>query len=236
MSVTTKFAIVFLLPFLIAISLMLGGVHYFYGITQELFLDLIPALISTAAVVLLVWERLRGSLRGDLAWFHHFFLFKLYNEFKPKMDLYHIRNDPIRRVRANLEEYGRSILRLRLYPGKLPEMLDKFLELNKEFSPKLEKLEEWGQKEGLGSYGLETFLYFLGIEPELHTSPSYTVEEGFRAVAQEFKEKQPELVPGIIDLLQKMEETREQIHDLLDDFIKDNKLRLERERFYIPRP
>ena len=233
-SVTTKFGIVFLLPPLITISLMLGGVHYFYGITPELFLDLIPALISTAAVLLLVWERLRESLIKDLKWFHDNVLFKLYSEFSPYRELYHIQPKGFKKLRADLEEYGQSML-LHLYPGDLPEMLDKFLGLNEDFSPKLEKIEDWATKELGSHYAFRKFLYYLGIE-SFHSYNSKPVEDAHRDGAQELKQKQPEVVNGAIDLFQKMGETRAQIYNSLDDFIKDNKLRLEAKPSYVGYP
>lgn len=227
MSVTTKFGIIFLLAPFVILTSFFYAFHFLYGITPDLFPDLAPNLISTSVVLLLVWERLRGSLLKDLKWFHKYVLFKLYHKFQPKMDLYYIRKRDFERLRTDLEEYGRS-MGLHLYPGKLLEMIDKFLELNEDFSPKLEKIEEWGQKELLSHYSLLTFLHYLGIEPALYSSPSKPVEDAFRDVAQELIQKQPELINGAKDLLQKMRETRKQIYDLLEDFIKDNKLRLEK--------
>jgi len=179
-------------------------------------------------VWLLVWERLRGSLIKDLKWFHKYVLFKLYDGFG-RTDLYYVEKKKFKRLRDDLEEYGRS-MGLQLYPRELPEMIDTFLEFYEDFSPKLEKIHEWGQKELLSHYSHYTFLYYLGIQPVIYSFPSGTVEEAFRNVAQELKQKQPELVNGAKDLLQKMRETREQIHELLEDFIKDNKLRLEKPR------
>jgi len=240
MAVTTKFGIIFLLaPFVVAVSFfstLYLLLYLLYRITPDLSPDLVPNLISMALVWLLVWERLRGSLIKDLKWFHRYVLFKLYSKFQPKMSLYHVQPNGFKKLRADLEEYSRSILRLRLYPRELPEMIDEFLELNEDFSPKLEKIEKWGKKELGGHYTFRKFLYYLGIEPVLYSVYSKAVEDAHRDGAQRLLQEQPDLVEGTINLLQKMGERNEQIHDLLEDFMKDNKLSLEKEKLYTGYP
>lgn len=222
MSVGSKLALLVLaLPMVILLSTNFAA-FYFYKVETD-----VSALISSTVVILLVWERLRGSLRRDLRWFHKYVLFGLYSKIQPKMHLYHIETKPIKRLRADLVEYGRS-MGLHLYPKELPEMIDKFLELNEDFSPKLKKIEEWGEKK-LSHYEFYAFLYYLGIEPVLYSSPGEEVEKSRKEGAQKLLKEQPELVPEARDLIQKMRERREQIHEILDDFIKDNKLRLEPE-------
>lgn len=204
---------------------MFGGVHCFYGITPELFLDLIPALISSAAVILLVWERLRGSLIKDLKWFHKYVLFKLYNSFRPSLSLYYDPQEGIKRLRSDLEEYGRS-MGLHLYPGELPEMLDDFLSKHDEFRAKQEKICGLARKEHKREIRPWPLFYYLKFKPALLSNPN----ERMRKVAQKLLQEEPELVQESKNLLKNLELSGKQTHELLDDFIKDNKLRLEKPR------
>ena len=222
---------VFVLPISVLILSDLATFLYYKTID-------VPASISAIVVLLLVWERLRDSLSKKLEYLHKNYLFRLYQAFQS--DVIYFSQDLVKRVRADLEKYGK-IMGISLYPKNLLNHIDEFLTSQTEFDSSLQKLNELVEQYGLSPRkspsDRQVFYHFIGINP-LQSLSSYSAKfvDAYRKRVPLVLKEQSQPIEKIKGLMKKTEKMRKQIFEKLEDFFKSNNLRLEPEPVHYLRP
>ena len=231
MSIDSKLALLIMgLPLSILLSLGFGA-YFVYGVDPEF----ISALISTVLVILLVWERLRGSLDKDLGYLHKTTLFPLYSSFRYGYDLMPLYTQKeIEALRLDLERYGRFMGIIRLFPKNLPKEIDELLSSNSIFYGNLQKIIESAKVniniEPLDLAYVRQFCHYLGFNPQYYRQPdTEKLKQEYSEKAKNLPKKQLQLVNETKNLDENLRRMGAQIQKNLEDFFKRYNLRLEPE-------
>jgi hypothetical protein len=210
----------------IALVFIVGFYFYRESFDASAFSTAVSSLLSAILVILLVWERLRDSLFKKLEYLHNNFLFKLYYY---RSYLFRTQ-DETRRLRLDLGKYAK-FLNLQLYPSNLLKEIDRFLSLQSKFYKRYQEIEELAKKQIERPDDLSRELLQDSIGLVDHHPFSYTAEryERYKVIAQIITKENPKLVSEAKEFIEKTRESEEQIHRQLEDFFKNNNLRLEPE-------
>jgi hypothetical protein len=210
--------------FSIASVFIIGFYFYRESLDASTFFTAVSSLLSTILVILLVWERLRDSLFKKLEYLHKNFLFKLYNN---RPDLFGTQ-DETKRLRSDLGKYAK-FLNLQLCPSTLLKEIDRFLFLHSKFYKRYQEIEELAKKQIERPIDLIRVLlqYHIGLTD--HHSSNYTTEaeKTYKGIAQTITKENPKLVSEAKEFIEKTKGSERQIHSQLEDFLKNNNLRLE---------
>jgi len=197
-------------------------------------LDSISAIVSMILVNLLVWERLRTSLRRKLRYTHKNMLIGLYEQFKN--GLIHFYEKGIRETLSDLERYGK-FMGIPLYPKGLLKDVDSFLTTYEDFDNRVKKLVNVGKENIDKGFDKYLWLPLLGIEYEKysHFIKKYEDTPLLRKHTEQVsmvKKDQAELVLETKELYGKCKQMQRGILEKFEDFLKTNNLSFEVE---IPR-
>lgn len=180
-------------------------------------------------VNLLVWERLRTSLRRKLRYTHKNMLIGLYEQFN--RGLIHFYEEGIRETLSDLERYGK-FMGISLYPKGLFKDVDSFLTTYEDFDNRVKKIVETG-KENIGS-GFSEYLLLplLGIAYEAyrHNIKSHENSPLLKKHTEQasiVKKDQAELVLETKELYGKCKQMQRGILEKFEDFLKTNNLSFE---------
>jgi hypothetical protein len=189
-------------------------------------LDSISALISLILVNLLVWERLRDSLSKKMDYLEDNIFLNLRYLFKNDIDLWYDKKEAIKLLRTDLGRYGKFLI-IGLFPRELLKKIDNFLLLYKNFYGNVEQILGIA-KQKLPSIDLDKLVLFhyLGFDV-YYSKPSEEREKEIVVIAQSIEKDQ--LVSETKALYEKVRKMREQIYEELEDFLKCNNLKLEKE-------
>lgn len=228
MSVGSKLALlVFILP-IISILIVFAVVIYYFRLSfdAKTILETVSTLVSLVLVDLLVWERLRDSLSKKFE-YHQSDLTKFYSYFKG-YSLFEIKNSlkEMKKGRDDLKRYGK-FMRILLYPKKLPERIDQFLSLYKDFDESLQKITEIaGIEPGRVSY-ISTLCYHLGFAEATDYNLNEDTEHSYMLKTVELLKSQAKLVSESKVLWDDLSTIKKQIIDELEVFSKTNNWKLE---------
>jgi len=199
---------------------------YRTGFDASAILDSISALISLILVNLLVWERLRDSLSKKMDYLEDNIFLNLHYSFRNDNDLWYDREEAIKLLRTDLERYGKFLI-IRLFPTKLLKKIDNFLLLYKKFYGNIEQILSIAkQKSPSIDYEKLVLFYHLGFDV-WYSKPSEEKEKEIAIIAESIKKDQ--LVSETKALYEKVKKMRKQIYEELEDFLKRNNLKLEKE-------
>ena len=220
--ISTKLTLlVLVLP--ISIVAMLDIITYcFYG---TLIIEA-SNLLSSILVFLLVWERLRDSLSKKMDYLEDNIFLDLHSLFRHDYDLWYDKEKEIKPLRTDLGRYGKFLI-IRLFPTKLLEKIDDFLLLYKKFLGNVEQIVGI-VKQNLPSIDYDKLALFhhLGFDV-WYSKPSEEKEKEIAIIAESIEKDQ--LVSETKALYDKVKRMREQIYEELEDFLKHNNLKLEKE-------
>jgi len=240
MSIDSQLAFLIMgLPLFILLSLGFGA-YFVYGIDPEF----ISAVISTVLVILLVWERLRGSLNRDLEYLHKNVLYKLYGAFGYRDYLFYTMENSkhyamdIQNRRNDLKRHGRFLGFILLYPPDLLTRLDEYLLLHITFYRKFQKIRDLAGKKleiPLTERREAGILWQrFGFESETPSGFDIDQEKPYKEAAEKLLKEQILLIAEARTLHETLKEEAKQIHEKLEVFFKRNNLRLEPEPTHSP--
>lgn len=183
-------------------------------------------LLSSILVFLLVWERLRDSLSKKMDYLEDNIFLDLHSLFRHDYDLWYDKEKEIKPLRTDLRRYGKFLI-IRLFPTKLLEKIDDFLLLYKKFLGNVEQILGI-VKQNLPSIDYDKLALFhhLGFDV-WYSKPSEEKEKEIATIAESIEKDQ--LVSETKALYDKVKRMREQIYEELEDFLKHNNLKLEKE-------
>jgi hypothetical protein len=189
-------------------------------------LDSISALISLILVNLLVWERLRDSLSKKMDYLEDNIFLDLHSLFRNDIDLWFDKENDIKLLIIDLERYGKFLI-IRLFPTKLLKKIDNFLLLYKKFYGNMEQILSIAkQKSPSIDYDKLALFHHLGFDV-WYSKPSEEKEKEIATIAESIEKDQ--LVSETKALYEKVKKMRKQIYEELEDFLKRNNLKLEKE-------
>lgn len=228
-SVSTKMTLlVLILPtsFLVILDAI---IYYFHNtITIE-----ISELLTAILVFLLVWERLRESLTKRLEYLHKNLLFKLYTIFG-SFSLVYFSQDEIKTKRHDLERYGK-FMGISLYPRDLLKEIDKLSSSDSEFRKRIDILGELAE-ERIGKHNVHKDLLWklLGIGHGTVSQYNPQEKQVHKEIAEIIKKEKPQLIEKTKQYDKEMIERTKRLLAKLENFLKTNNLRLEREERSYP--
>jgi len=150
----------------------------------------------------------------------------LHSLFRHDYDLWYDKEKEIKPLRTDLGRYGKFLI-IRLFPTKLLEKIDDFLLLYKKFLGNVEQIVGI-VKQNLPSIDYDKLALFhhLGFDV-WYSKPSEEKEKEIAIIAESIEKDQ--LVSETKALYDKVKRMREQIYEELEDFLKHNNLKLEKE-------
>jgi len=232
-SVSTKMTLALLILPISFLVISDAIIYYFHNtLTIE-----ISELLTAILVFLLVWERLRESLTKRLEYLHKNMFFKLYSIFGSS-DLIYFQQDEIKRIRNDLERYGK-FMGISLYPRDLLKEIDKLLSLYSKFRKRIDILGELAEELiGKNNVHKELLWKFLGIRQDSRVRAVSTYNPQEIQLHEEkveiIKKEKPQLIEETKQYDEKMIEITKRLSNKLENFLKTNNLRLEEERTYSP--
>lgn len=190
----------------------------------------VSASISTIAVLLLVWERLRDSLSKKLEYLHKNHLLSLYLELKK--NLFSMWETTVERANNDLKRYGKFMI-FPLYPKDLLKRIDRFLVLHKEFHNSLGEMINIGYKRCDMNLDRALWLHLVHIknlrEDQLQNYANKPIFQLYAKAARKVEKEQAELIRETKNQLEQGEKMRKEISKKLEHFLRSNNLTLERE-------
>lgn len=227
-SVSTILTLLILVFPILAILTVFIVTIYTYRISFDAsaILDSISALISLILVNLLVWERLRDSLSKKMDYLEDNIFLDLHSLFRNDIDLWFDKENDIKLLIIDLERYGKFLI-IRLFPTKLLKKIDNFLLLYKKFYGNMEQILSIAkQKSPSIDYDKLALFHHLGFDV-WYSKPSEEKEKEIATIAESIEKDQ--LVSETKALYEKVKKMRKQIYEELEDFLKRNNLKLEKE-------
>lgn len=224
MSVGNKLALLVLILPIISIVIVFAVVIYYFrpSFDAKALLETVSTLVSLVLVDLLVWERLRDSLSKKFE-YHQTDLTKFYSYFWG-YSLFEIKNSlkDMKKGRDDLKRYGK-FMHILIYPKKLPERIDQFLSLYKDFDENLQKIIEITGIEPARVSHISTLCYHLGFAGAInYNEPKECIKK-----AEELLNSQAKLVSKSNVLWDDLSTIKKQIVEELEVFSKANNFRLE---------
>jgi hypothetical protein len=219
--ISTKLALLLLLPIGIVLPIVDGLLFYEGGI----LLIGIADLISLILVFLLVWERLRESLDKKLKYLEENVFWGLYEQLE--LNDLSSKQKEIEKAKNDLQRYGK-FLGIGLYPKNFLKKLNNFLELHNYFYAKEEQLNEIAKKKlKKESYDARVLLKFLGFKIDNPASPhDYPA---YYDTAKTMAIENSELVNVAKPLYERAKEEQKRILEVFAGFLIQNSLRLKPE-------
>lgn len=222
MALSTKLTLVMLLLSIILVGVLEAIIYYFNGNLTIVVASLIPSI----SFCFLVTERLRDSLSKKMNYLQNSVFLNLHYLFKNEIDLWYDKEKGIRLLRTDLERYGKFLI-IRLFPTKLLKKLDNFLLLYKKFyGNTIQILSIAKQKSPSIDYHKLALFYYLGFDV-YYSKPSKEEEKEIATIAESIEKDQR--VSETKALYEKVKKMRQQIYEELEDFLKCNNLKLEKE-------
>jgi hypothetical protein len=221
-AISTKLTLIMLLLSIIAIGVLEAIIYYFNG---NLAIE-VASLIPSITFCFLVTERLRDSLSKKMDYLEDNIFLNLHSLFKNEIDLWYDKEEDIRLLRTDLERYGKFLI-IRLFPIKLLKKIDNFLLLYKKFYGNMEQILSIAkQKSPSIEYDKLVLFYHLGFDV-WYSKPPEEKEKEIATIAESIEKDQ--LVSETKALYGKVKKMRQQIYEELEDFLKCNNLKLEKE-------
>jgi len=226
--------LILVLPVLVILTLFTVIIYvYRTSFEASAILSSLSAFLSVILVNLLVWERLRDSLSKKLEYLHKNLLFKLYTIFG-SFNLVYFSQDEIKTIRHDLESYGK-FMGISLYPRDLLKEIDKLLSLDSEFRRRIDILGKLAE-ELIGKDNVHKDLLWKSLGIKQGSVSQYNPQE--RQTHEEkieiIKKEKPQLIEEMIHYNEKMIKITKKLSTKLENFLKTNNLRLEREERAYP--
>jgi hypothetical protein len=222
MAISSKLTLIMLLLSITAIGVLEAIIYYFNGN----FAIEVASLIPSISFCFLVTERLRDSLSKKMGYLEDNIFLNLHYLFKNDIDLWYNKEKDIRLLRTDLERYGK-FLTIRLFPTKLLKKIYNFLLLYKKFYANMEQILSIAkQKSPSIDYDKLVLFYHLGFDV-WYSKPPEEKEKEIATIAESIEKDQ--LVSETKALYGKVKKMRQQIYEELEDFLKCNNLKLEKE-------
>jgi hypothetical protein len=222
MAISTKLTLIMLLLSITAIGVLEAIIYYFNG---NLAIE-VASLIPSITFCFLVTERLRDSLSKKMDYLEDNIFLNLHYLFRNDIDLWYDRENYIKLLRTDLEKYGKFLI-IGLFPRELLKKIDNFLLLYKKFYGNMEQILSIAkQKSPSIDYEKLVLFYHLGFDV-WYSKPSEEKEKEIAIIAESIEKDQ--LVSETKALYEKVKKMRKQIYEELEDFLKRNNLKLEKE-------
>jgi hypothetical protein len=180
-------------------------------------------------VILLVWERLGDSLSKKMDYLEDNVFLNLHYLFKNDFDLWYDKEKDIKALRTDLGRYG-SFLMIRIFPRKSLNKIDEFLMVYKKFYGNTEQILGIAKQKFPWvdcDHDKLVLFHHLGFDV-WYSKPSEEKEKEIAIIAEPMgKDK---FVSETKVLYKNVTKMRKQIYEELEDFLKCNNLKLEKEQ------
>jgi hypothetical protein len=170
-----------------------------------------------------------------MGYLHDSIFLNLLSEFKSDDDLwYPMKNKDIELLRIDLGIYGKFLAIIRLFPRDLLKEIDEFLSLHMQFLANVGKIFEMVRKKFPSiEYDRPVFFYNLGFEV-YYSKPTEEKEKEITVISASYKGDR--IVVDTRLLYEELRIRRSHIHRKIEDFLKRNDLKLEREPVHVISP